>query len=41
MWKPKPGNYIKVESMPALGSGKLDVMKLRKIALDAKSENQQ
>jgi acyl-[acyl-carrier-protein]-phospholipid O-acyltransferase/long-chain-fatty-acid--[acyl-carrier-protein] ligase len=32
MWKPKPANYVKVESMPVLGSGKLDIMKLRKVA---------
>jgi acyl-[acyl-carrier-protein]-phospholipid O-acyltransferase/long-chain-fatty-acid--[acyl-carrier-protein] ligase len=36
MWKPRPDNYIKVESMPMLGSGKLDIVKLRKIALAAK-----
>ena len=33
MWKPRPDNYIKVESIPVLGSGKLDIMGLRKIAL--------
>ena len=32
MWKPRRDNYIKVESIPLLGSGKLDIMKLRKIA---------
>ncbi len=37
MWKPRRNNYVKVESMPILGSGKLDILKLRKIALDAKS----
>jgi len=36
IWKPRRANYIKIESMPKLGSGKLDIMKLRKIALDAK-----
>jgi acyl-[acyl-carrier-protein]-phospholipid O-acyltransferase/long-chain-fatty-acid--[acyl-carrier-protein] ligase len=35
--KPKRDNYIRVESMPTLGSGKLDVMKLRKFALEAKN----
>ena len=35
MWKPKPSNYIKVESIPVLGSGKLDIMKLRKMAARA------
>ncbi|HIJ67384.1 MAG TPA: MFS transporter [Planctomycetes bacterium] len=36
IWKPRPNNYIKVESMPMLGSGKPDIMKMRKIAADAK-----
>ena len=33
IYKPKRRNYIKINSMPTLGSGKLDIMKLRKIAL--------
>jgi hypothetical protein len=37
MWKPRRSNYIRVKSMPALGSGKLDIIQLRKIALAAKS----
>jgi len=36
MWKPRPENYIRIESMPLLGSGKLDVMRLRQIARQAK-----
>ena len=32
MWKPRRSNYIKIDEMPILGSGKLDIMKLRKIA---------
>jgi len=40
MWKPRPDNYIKVDSMPVLGSGKLDIMKLRKIAADAKKTSE-
>lgn len=39
IWKPKRHNYIKIESMPALGSGKLDVMRLRQIALSAKNNS--
>jgi len=35
--KPKRSNYFKVEEMPTLGSGKLDIVKLRKIALEAKN----
>lgn len=39
MWKPRRDNYISIESMPILGSGKLDVMKLRKIALAARNKS--
>jgi acyl-[acyl-carrier-protein]-phospholipid O-acyltransferase/long-chain-fatty-acid--[acyl-carrier-protein] ligase len=40
--KPRRDNYIKIESMPTLGSGKLDVVKLKEIALSAKkSENKE
>jgi acyl-[acyl-carrier-protein]-phospholipid O-acyltransferase/long-chain-fatty-acid--[acyl-carrier-protein] ligase len=37
IWKPRRNNYIKIESMPTLGSGKLDVMQLRKIASTARN----
>lgn len=37
IWKPSRKNYIRIDSMPTLGSGKLDVMKLHKIALVAKN----
>jgi acyl-[acyl-carrier-protein]-phospholipid O-acyltransferase/long-chain-fatty-acid--[acyl-carrier-protein] ligase len=36
LWKPRRDNYIKIESMPTLGSGKLDVAKLKEIALSVK-----
>jgi acyl-[acyl-carrier-protein]-phospholipid O-acyltransferase/long-chain-fatty-acid--[acyl-carrier-protein] ligase len=36
LYKPKQSNYIKIEEMPVLGSGKLDIMKLRKIATEIK-----
>ncbi len=36
IWKPKRENYIKIDSMPTLGSGKLDVAHLKNIALHAK-----
>ncbi|MHC4213388.1 MAG: AMP-binding protein, partial [Planctomycetota bacterium] len=39
MWKPRRDNYVKIDSMPILGSGKLDIMQLRKTAMDAKSKN--
>lgn len=34
--KPRRENFIKIESIPLLGSGKLDIRRLRKIALKAK-----
>jgi acyl-[acyl-carrier-protein]-phospholipid O-acyltransferase/long-chain-fatty-acid--[acyl-carrier-protein] ligase len=39
MWKPKAGNYIKVNSIPVLGSGKLDIMGLRKMALAGREDS--
>jgi acyl-[acyl-carrier-protein]-phospholipid O-acyltransferase/long-chain-fatty-acid--[acyl-carrier-protein] ligase len=39
MWKPRRSNYIKTESIPVLGSGKLDLVKIRKIAQGAKSSS--
>jgi acyl-[acyl-carrier-protein]-phospholipid O-acyltransferase/long-chain-fatty-acid--[acyl-carrier-protein] ligase len=38
IFKPRRDNYVKVDSIPLLGTGKLDVMGLRKIALRAKSK---
>jgi acyl-[acyl-carrier-protein]-phospholipid O-acyltransferase/long-chain-fatty-acid--[acyl-carrier-protein] ligase len=32
---PKPSQFVKVEALPLLGSGKLDVRKLKQIAQDA------
>lgn len=37
IYKPKPENYIKIDAMPLLGSGKLDIMGLRKIAMASKN----
>jgi len=34
LWKPKRENYRKVESLPILGSGKLDLARLRRMARD-------
>ena len=35
MWKPRRSNYFKIDEMPMLGSGKLDIVKLRQIAIAA------
>jgi acyl-[acyl-carrier-protein]-phospholipid O-acyltransferase/long-chain-fatty-acid--[acyl-carrier-protein] ligase len=37
LWKPKPNNYIRIEEMPTLGTGKLDIGRLRKIAMEQKT----
>jgi len=37
VFKPKRNNYIAVEAIPVLGTGKLDIMGLRRLALAAKS----
>jgi acyl-[acyl-carrier-protein]-phospholipid O-acyltransferase/long-chain-fatty-acid--[acyl-carrier-protein] ligase len=34
IWKPHRENYKKIESMPVLGSGKLDIMRLKKMAIE-------
>ncbi|PKL48669.1 MAG: hypothetical protein CVV39_04070 [Planctomycetes bacterium HGW-Planctomycetes-1] len=39
LWKPKAANYIKVESMPFLGTGKLDLAELKKIAMSSKKSD--
>ena len=35
LWQPHPDNFVKVESLPLLGSGKLDLRGLRKLAEQA------
>jgi acyl-[acyl-carrier-protein]-phospholipid O-acyltransferase/long-chain-fatty-acid--[acyl-carrier-protein] ligase len=37
IWKPKRKNYIEVSEIPRLGSGKINISKLKQIALEAKS----
>ena len=32
LWKPRDENFLQIESMPTLGSGKLDVMQIKDIA---------
>ena len=38
IYKPRKDNFIPVESIPVLGSGKLDIMKVKQIALSAKTD---
>ncbi|MHC4255382.1 MAG: acyl-[ACP]--phospholipid O-acyltransferase, partial [Planctomycetota bacterium] len=37
IWKPKRQNYIEVSEIPRLGSGKINIAKIKQIALEAKS----
>jgi acyl-[acyl-carrier-protein]-phospholipid O-acyltransferase/long-chain-fatty-acid--[acyl-carrier-protein] ligase len=37
LWKPRANNYIMVKEMPTLGSGKLDIAELKKIAKMSKN----
>jgi len=39
MWKPRKDSYIRIESIPVLGSGKLDVTRLKKLALAAQNNS--
>ncbi|MBN1796111.1 MAG: MFS transporter [Sedimentisphaerales bacterium] len=40
IYKPKRDNYIRVDKIPALGSGKLDLLKLKQIAAQVKKSTQ-
>jgi acyl-[acyl-carrier-protein]-phospholipid O-acyltransferase/long-chain-fatty-acid--[acyl-carrier-protein] ligase len=33
LWKPKPDQFLHVEQLPYLGTGKLDLRKLRELAM--------
>jgi acyl-[acyl-carrier-protein]-phospholipid O-acyltransferase/long-chain-fatty-acid--[acyl-carrier-protein] ligase len=39
LWKPRASNYIMIKEMPTLGSGKLDIVKLKEIALSVKKSD--
>jgi len=36
IWKPKRNNYFQISEIPLLGTGKLNILALRKLALEAK-----
>ncbi|MFA5555136.1 MAG: acyl-[ACP]--phospholipid O-acyltransferase [Phycisphaerae bacterium] len=38
LWKPKKENYIRIKTLPALGSGKLDLSRIKTIAIEAKNQ---
>jgi len=35
LWKPRPDQFLHVESLPYLGTGKLDLRRLKEIAVEA------
>jgi acyl-[acyl-carrier-protein]-phospholipid O-acyltransferase/long-chain-fatty-acid--[acyl-carrier-protein] ligase len=35
LWRPRPQQFIRVETLPYLGTGKLDLRKMREVALAA------
>jgi len=37
LWKPRPDQFFRVESFPYLGTGKLDLRKVRALASSASS----
>jgi acyl-[acyl-carrier-protein]-phospholipid O-acyltransferase/long-chain-fatty-acid--[acyl-carrier-protein] ligase len=40
LWKPRPDQFFRIEALPYLGTGKLDLRKVREIALSQKSRNE-
>jgi acyl-[acyl-carrier-protein]-phospholipid O-acyltransferase/long-chain-fatty-acid--[acyl-carrier-protein] ligase len=39
LWKPRPDQFFHVDSLPYLGTGKLDLRKLREMALKSSADN--
>jgi acyl-[acyl-carrier-protein]-phospholipid O-acyltransferase / long-chain-fatty-acid--[acyl-carrier-protein] ligase len=37
LWKPRPDQFFRIEAMPYLGTGKLDLRKIKEIALERAS----
>src|SRR5262249_61750848 len=38
LWRPKPDQFIRIEALPYLGTGKLDLRKARDLALHAHTQ---
>jgi acyl-[acyl-carrier-protein]-phospholipid O-acyltransferase / long-chain-fatty-acid--[acyl-carrier-protein] ligase len=34
LWKPRPDQFLQIENLPYLGTGKLDLRRLRELALE-------
>ncbi|AQT68166.1 Bifunctional protein aas [Anaerohalosphaera lusitana] len=39
MWKPRADNYVPIDEMPILGSGKLDIVRVKELAREAKKDS--
>jgi acyl-[acyl-carrier-protein]-phospholipid O-acyltransferase / long-chain-fatty-acid--[acyl-carrier-protein] ligase len=39
LWKPRPDQFIQIQSLPYLGTGKLDLRRLREMALEMANQN--
>jgi acyl-[acyl-carrier-protein]-phospholipid O-acyltransferase / long-chain-fatty-acid--[acyl-carrier-protein] ligase len=37
LWRPRPDQFVHVETLPYLGTGKLDLRKARELALETAS----
>ena len=35
LWKPRPDNFVRVETLPILGTGKSDLRRIRELALQS------
>ena len=34
LWKPRPNQFVKVETIPYLGTGKMDLRRIKEVALE-------
>jgi len=41
LWKPRPDQFLQVEQLPYLGTGKLDLRRLREIAMNQQKEREE
>ena len=39
LWKPRPDQFIQIQSLPYLGTGKLDLRRLREMALEMANQD--
>ena len=39
LWKPRPDNFLRLDTLPYLGTGKLDLRRLRELAFELTGAN--